>query len=359
MTRMRIPMFLSLLLVVSSSSFSVVPGGRFPPVPPGGGGTSNKRLRRTKAKAIKASVAGLPEEETASFNDTAVTSTNILLWNEVQQRHTQSSRPATDNAVASSTQLSQQDPLVPLHAFLSVMSFLSAAGDVISIKRHGGYTNMMTGNMIRLAGALTELRWNDSFKYFSLITSYMVGNWFFRVILDRHVASSSHRGTSRWRRTSTTKSPILVAPVSLLILTLGEILSNMPLLAMAGGFINAATANASGGTIVFAMTGHMSKVLTALMDYPKTKVWNKGGVTSASIKILIWFFVGAISTTMLWNYHSCVGAQKPWFVLIGLMYATILGLVGVPKKSALENEVTLFQQPLAGNFTSMMVPALS
>jgi hypothetical protein len=23
------------------------------------------------------------------------------------------------------------------------------------------------------------------------------------------------------------------------------------------------------------MTGHMSKILTALMDYPKTKEWNK------------------------------------------------------------------------------------
>jgi hypothetical protein len=84
----------------------------------------------------------------------------------------------------------------------------------------------------------------------------------------------------------------------------------------------------------------------------------QGGVTSASIKILIWFFVGAISTTMLWQLSYLPwGAKAMVRANRTLVLPLILGLVGVPKKSVLEDQVTLFQQPLAGNFTSMMAPA--
>ena len=329
----------SLLLISSSSALAVAPGRYSPPY----GGAVR---RRTTATARQQQLQPHePYDDVASFRSNST----ATIWNDTHA----ADLPAVLLAAASPRSVPESEPILSQHAFLSAMSFLSAAGDVISIKRHGGYANMMTGNMIRMAGALAEHRWRDSFKSLNLITCYMFGALVFRNVLNYHdhrrMLLSSSSSPQYNKGTKTTKSPLLVAPLALTILILGEVLSSMPLLAVAGGFINSATAHASGGTIVFAMTGHMSKILTGVLDYPQTRVLNKG--VGASAKIVVWFFVGAMSTTLLWNH----GHSKPFYVLIGLLYAGILSLVGLPKPEALGEKMSF----VALHANSTMAPVMS
>ncbi|KAI2506766.1 DUF1275-containing protein [Fragilaria crotonensis] len=335
----RMETLVSLLLISSSSAFAVAPGRYSPPY---GGAV---RRRTTTIARLQQQEPHEPYDDVASSRSNSTTT----IWNDTLV----SDLPAVLLEAAGPRPFRESEPILSQHAFLSAMSFLSAAGDVISIKRHGGYANMMTGNMIRMAGALVENRWRDSFKSLNLIACYILGAIVFRNVLNYHdqrkllLASSS---TPRYKTFSkTTKSPLLVAPVALAILILGEVWSNMSLLAVAGGFINSATAHASGGTIVFAMTGHMSKVLTGVLDYPQTRELNKGVIASA--KIVLWFFIGAISTTLLWNH----GNSKPFFVMIGLVYAGVLSLVGLPKPAAL-GEIMSFP---ALNGNSTIAPVMS
>ena len=331
---------LSLLLISSSSALAVAPGRYSPPY----GGATQRRTATIARQHQEFQEPPDPYDNIASFRSNSTSPTTK--WNDVAEGNL----PAVLLVAPDSRPVPETEPFLSQHAFLSAMSFLSAAGDVISIKRHGGYANMMTGNMIRLAGALTESRWGDSLKSLNLISCYMIGAIVFRSVLNYHegqrmkLSSRQYKKVIKW-----TKSPLLSAPLALAMLLLGEVWSNMSLLAVAGGFINSATAHAAGGTIVFAMTGHLSKILTGVLDYPQTRVWNKG--IGASAKIVVWFFAGAVTTTLLWNH----GHSKPFFAVIGLIYAGILSLVGLPKPAALE-EVTAFRA-LHGNLT--MATALS
>jgi uncharacterized membrane protein YoaK (UPF0700 family) len=231
------------------------------------------------------------------------------------------------------------EPIVSQHTILSVMSFLSASGDVICMKRHGGYANMMTGNIVRMAGAISEQRWGDSLRSCNLIMSYTLGTMLFRIILE------FYKKNDKWMSKPATKFPPMVSPACLLLLTLGEILQSMPLLAMTGGLINAAAAHACSGAVVFAMSGHLSRVITAVFEYPSKKVWNTGA--TASLKILIWFLLGAMCTTILWNQ----GSSKPWFIIIGVLYSLILSFISLPKSSP----KTMFSiQTMKGNFTNAL-----
>jgi uncharacterized membrane protein YoaK (UPF0700 family) len=232
------------------------------------------------------------------------------------------------------------EPRVSQDTIVSIMSFLSASGDVICMKRHGGYANMMTGNIIRLAGSISEQRWGDSWRSFSLIMNYMIGNLLFRFLVDM----DDLRNPSRKSKSSIgRKVPPLVSPACLLLLFLGEVLHSMPLLAMTGGLLNAATAHACSGAVVFAMTGHLSRVLTAAIEYPSKKVWN--AATTASFKILVSFLLGAMCTTTLWNQ----GSSKPWFIILGLLYSIFLTFISFPK-SVPKSMFSI--QTMNGNFTS-------
>ena len=310
---------LLLLLVISSiSAFAMSPGQYTPPY----GGAIRQRATKQAPEVLV--------EENDDTPTVSNSSTSIL-----QQKPTIDKLPAVVLASVEHQSIPEAEPLVSQQVFLSTMSFLSAAGDVVSHKRHGGYANMMTGNIIRLGSSLAEHRWKDCIKSVTLLSCYMVGTVIFRSLLKHHrdrrirlwwSLSSQQRDKVR----KTTKSPLLVAPISLVIMVLGDLWNNMSILALAGGFINAATSHAAGGTVVFALTGHLSRVLTGLLDYQETKTWNKG--IGASATVVTCFFAGAITTTLLWNH---VGS-KPFFVFIGLLYAGILSMMGLPKPEALE-----------------------
>lgn len=324
---------LSLLLISSRSAFEVAPGRYSPPY----GGATQRRTTKIARQQQNSQEFSETYDDVASFRSNSTTTTSAsTVWNDDPV----AKLPAVLLVAPESRSLPESEPFLSQHAFLSAMSFLSAAGDVISMKRHGGYANMMTGNLIRMAGALSEQRWGDSLKSLNLISCYMVGAIIFRGVLNYHEEKRRKLSIALPSR----QSPLLSAPLALAILILGEVWSNMSLLAVAGGFLNSATAHASGGNIVFALTGHMSKILTGLLDYPETRVWNKG--IGASAKIVGWFFVGALSTTVLWNH----GHSKPFFVVIGLLYAGILSLVGLPKRAVLE-EITSSFPALHGNLT--------
>ena len=290
----------------------------------------------------------------------------LFLWSQSNAKKIQQQRPPPVPHIVPHIvpqELSVQKPLISPNTFLSVMAFLSAAGDVISSKRHGMYASMMTGNWLRMASSVAEMRWMDTFRSFSVICSYMIGIGLFRTILQRQ--------KTKKETTSTTRTTTVVAPISMMIMLCGEFFGNkpllaMPLLAMAGGLVNAATSHAAGGTIVFAMTGHMAKICAAIGDFFENGgSWNKG--IGDSVLALGWFFVGTVTTTVVWNQGLV--SIKPWFAILGLAYAAILSLHGLPscRRSApvpsQQEDRSVSYQPLGAKFTTMtnstMVPAWS
>ena len=155
--------------------------------------------------------------------------------------------------------------------FVSSMAFITGFVDVICYRRYGCFVNMMTGNTIRFATALAESRLKDAFFYVSLISSYAIGVGMFRVmdLKMRHGNDTKMTGESPLQILTT------VAPVVAVLFVLADAVSHFfannrihaPLLSMGFGLTNAATADATGGTILYAMTGHITKAAHSFVDY--------------------------------------------------------------------------------------------
>ena len=66
------------------------------------------------------------------------------------------------------------------------LAFLAGVCDVICYRRHGCYANMLTGNTIQAANALSTLRLADMGFFLSILGSYMIGFGAYRAV-DRSV----------------------------------------------------------------------------------------------------------------------------------------------------------------------------
>jgi uncharacterized membrane protein YoaK (UPF0700 family) len=98
------------------------------------------------------------------------------------------------------------------------------------------------------------------------------------------------------------------------------------LLAAGFGLVNTASSLATGGTVLFAMTGHLSKVATALQKGQLPRTWDDA--TRKAIHVLF-SFMGGVFLSTLYNqyYHPIEPLLKlslpPFCTSVGLLYAAL------------------------------------
>ena len=241
----------------------------------------------------------------------------------IQQRHA----PAVTHLSSRNVQIrggaGQQQVSVPPLLFASMMSFLAGCSDVVCFQRFQYYTSMMTGNLIMTSVALAEGNWADAILKASLIASFFTGACTARSIewvckQNKHAGSSSNRQHLKF-----------IAPIVLVLFTLYDQLAlkqrqAINLLPLAYGMVYSSANQALGATITQLMTGHLTKLGTAISDYflGPNKQWNKGSLMSFGI--VGSFVVGAF--TGLKISLTSFGKGGPFFTVLGLVYAALLTL---------------------------------
>eukprot|EP00546_Thalassionema_frauenfeldii_P002749 CAMPEP_0178937580 /NCGR_PEP_ID=MMETSP0786-20121207/25844_1 /TAXON_ID=186022 /ORGANISM="Thalassionema frauenfeldii, Strain CCMP 1798" /LENGTH=185 /DNA_ID=CAMNT_0020616183 /DNA_START=540 /DNA_END=1094 /DNA_ORIENTATION=+ len=185
----------------------------------------------------------------------------------------------------------------------------------------------MTGNLIRMAHSLAELRWLDTLLAFLVVMSYTGGIALYTIVSQvvtgfvqqRRDDSNLSYKTNEHKETDKAAMTVVVAPMILLLMGSGGLLSlgsgkqiqqnnnsvfGLFLMAVGGGLVNAATMNATGGTVIYACTGHISKIGKALGGQLLMNHTNKeqslGKDMALSLKVVLSFGAGAVVTVAAW-----------------------------------------------------------
>lgn len=208
--------------------------------------------------------------------------------------------------------------------FVMCMAFLTGTIDTVVYRRFNCYVNMMTGNTIKFAMSLAESRWTDALFHVSLITSYVVGVGIFRCI-DIKVRHGKEKGPSNQLLPT-------VAPLILCLFVLADVVSHVvgdntrlhaPLLSIGFGIMNAASADATGGTILYAMTGHLSRIGKTYVDYlllGKTKCFKS---FKSHLRIVCCFAAGIGISAKAAQYLIPLGFHLPMATTAGIIYTAL------------------------------------
>lgn len=223
--------------------------------------------------------------------------------------------------------------------FVMSMAFLTGCVDTVCYRRYKCYVNMMTGNIIRFATAMAESRWMDAMFHISLVASYVVGAGVFRAI-DLHL---------RDEKKETKESHhllVVVAPLIVTLFALADVVAHFvvnerihaPLLSFGFGIMNAASADATGGTIVYAMTGHITRSGRSLADYWLLASKRQKALKSlkSHLRIVTCFAAGIALSVKAAQYISPLTSigRPPMATTAGLLFASLFVWYGtVPVKS--------------------------
>ena len=260
------------------------------------------------------------------------------------------------------------------------LAFLAGVCDVICYRRHGCYANMLTGNTIQAANALSTLRLADMAFFLSILGSYMVGFGAYRAV-DRSVQEhnsnvvevngNADRAENPRRKRLVT--PAVVAPVIMSLFTLYDMLViktgagrwTVPILVVGSAMINSAGLE-STGAVCNMMTGNFGKTANFLTDCtlhkflggPEPSADLKKGARKSG-KIIGSFFAGvALTGAMIAGGEQLLAripfvgidaaltiASLPHFTMLGAAYATLLLLYSrtVAGKAASANRPSLPQ----------------
>lgn len=197
----------------------------------------------------------------------------------------------------------------------------------------------LSGNTIKLATALGELRTIDAFFFLGVVVSHGLGNLFYRSIVQYHQHKDKVNQHVASRRSAT---PIILALFStsdFIFHTRSlqtEFRTHIFPLALGFGLLNSATTDALGGTNTFAMTGHLSKIMQGTSDRLFSGKWRSA--TKMSVRIFIFFFLGVVVGAIL----NQVGPQQ-------VMTASGLGV----SFFLLENRVPFFT--IVGGLTLLLM----
>ena len=261
------------------------------------------------------------------------------------------------------------------------LAFLAGVCDVICYRSHGCYANMLTGNTIQAANALSTLRLADMAFFLSILGSYMVGFGAYRAV-DRSVQDhnsnvvvdvNGNADSAENPRRKRLVTPAVVAPVIMSLFTLYDMLViktgagrwTVPILVVGSAMINSAGLE-STGAVCNMMTGNFGKASNYLTDFTMHKFLG-GPEPSADLKkgarksgkIIGSFFAGVALTgamisggEQLLSRIPLVGisasltiASLPHFTILGAAYATLLLLYSrtVAGKAASANRPSIPQ----------------
>jgi uncharacterized membrane protein YoaK (UPF0700 family) len=201
-----------------------------------------------------------------------------------------------------------------------------------------GYVNMMTGNSVSMVSAMGEMRMMEAFRLGSILLCYALGNTAYYTMVHLHHAHAKPNETAR-----TTASQFILALFALsdyLFYTktaVSKSLVHVIPLALGFGLWNACSMDAMGGTITFAMTGHIKTICQGLSDLlfhsdREKRQWRSAQQTSC--RVFGFFLVGALVGTFLVNLGSQQiiagsGMTFPTFLLeeFNLPVYTLIGML--------------------------------
>ena len=232
------------------------------------------------------------------------------------------------------------------------MAFLAGCMDIVFYKRFQCYVNMMTGNTIRFASALANAQWMDAAFGFSLLLSYSVGAGICRLVdLKLRQRRQRQEGNQQLvaKNTSSPESQlcVAVAPLVLVLFALADLVAltvhnriYAPILSIGFGIVNAASSAATGGTILYAMTGHFMKLASSAVE----KWWfldddDEGKTVKVACCQFHWRILASFIAGLLLSYKASnilipilkqSSLRLPLQTMVGFLYALLLVWYGMP-----------------------------
>jgi Protein of unknown function (DUF1275) len=218
--------------------------------------------------------------------------------------------------------------------FVSSSAALAGFTDVLVLARHGCFVNMMTGTLLKMITAIANLSIMGALVQASVVLCYMAGLRLFAKIKEKQTKDDPENAKMAPLR--------LVAPLVLGLFGLADLLTRgavgnaskliqVPLLAMGFAVINSAAAHATGNTIFFAMTGHLTKLTHSL---PLRQQAEDNKVIQTSKSIMAYFLGGALLAAVglrLQHRMAIAGMMPPLCTSLGLLYAGLFAWYAPPK----------------------------
>ena len=260
-------------------------------------------MRITELLCVLLALGG-PVETFSSLVTTTVKKPNILRSTASEIPSATTFVPIVPAASVTTPVASPHNSELKNHHFACLLTAMAGVADIFSYQRYGCYSNMMTGNTLRLVNSLLELRWPDVGLYASMITAYIVGtmgySWMVKV--------QKKPDRFQWYATGL----FVLADVGAVIGLPWRMLP--PIFAMGFALINANALHTTSA-ITNAMTGHMHKVGGGLVDRLLT-----GSMPTLGHKgrDMILSFVAGIFVTGL--VHRRLPANFPMGVSLSILY---------------------------------------
>jgi uncharacterized membrane protein YoaK (UPF0700 family) len=212
--------------------------------------------------------------------------------------------------------------------FVKSSAALSGFTDALCLAQYGCFVNMMTGNCLKLMNSVVNAQIHEGLISTLFLVSYMGGSMGF--VHLKHVFADASREDK--------DAPVrLVAPIVALLFVGADILARrtavtsavaikavqVPFLAAGFGLVNGAAGHVSGGTIFFALTGHLTKITNYCHECMNRKHWQLlDSATVKSMNVLTHFMGGALVGGMLLK-HSSRATSLPVCTILGLLYGTL------------------------------------
>jgi uncharacterized membrane protein YoaK (UPF0700 family) len=201
--------------------------------------------------------------------------------------------------------------------FSTAMATMAGCSHVLCIQKFQVYAAMMTGNVIGLGVAFAEGDVNETKFRLSMVGSYFAGT-----VCARSIEKSGGKGYNDKRHHT------VVAPAAVAMFAISDRIPadhqkrKLVLLSAAYGMVYATASHALNGTITQLMTGHVTKLGTAVSDRLRNANaghWNAG--TLPSFCILGSFILGC---TFGARIFVLLKQEQPIFTVIGVIYAILL-----------------------------------
>jgi uncharacterized membrane protein YoaK (UPF0700 family) len=240
--------------------------------------------------------------------------------------------------------------------FVSLLAFSAGFLDVFSQQHYGCFVNMCTGNTIRGVMAFAEAQWTEAFFYAALVVSYCFGVGFscwsdlqLKKLRKRQasdegsVLPSWMTGTlNRGRKTPPRiPHPCRVAALPVVFLfacsdwisaLTGQNKLHAAAQSAAYGLIHTTASHSTGGTVLFAMTGHWAS-LSRLSVERNPFLRSNHALRTVHVRVLASFLSGILLSVQISRHVRpvvqsllrAVGISRfPIHTCVGLLYAGLL-----------------------------------